>query len=735
MLLKQSRQILEDQGILSGFENKGIEDLASIIPDEVPRKMARVIGMYMITSLANALQIKIKLSEDNKVPVNTISFVLAHSGAKKTSSVDTMERALKGGFDVITDMRNLLWKAKKEEAGTDKVPPPAPLFATVSTEAGLVQYMNDFTKEGIGAPSIFVDEIATELKTSPYIVDNIKIISQVFDAGNAKVSMLKGRENQSQEIRGMAMNALFIGAEHGILEDPDTLKMFDEEFVSRLARRTFFCYPVFHIGKHKDDGYNEYRERMDAFRKEASLKTQRLTEEYKERISQIIKKNILEVEITPEAQEVLDAYKIYSEQRALQTNVPAVMLEKKNRDWKVLKLAAAFTIMRVSTDIEVMDVAEAITIAEELDKDLERFVERSQREAHEIVVDTLIETGKPISLHKLIKMKLIKKNEEMYDLVTRANSMAKFKGIIKVVNSEIVGEHFTESDTCNFSYTMVQDFNMLFKQNLEQNQDMSERDCAKMAKHTIGIQCANQVFQNKSAKFEELGKLLVNATAFTPCHLIDGKRKEGNVKAYSTLLAADIDKSDIPFNMLETVLADYRFFAAKTSDVNNNFKYRILLESDIELNFPVDRHKQVLKEISQLLGLELDILPVEQLMYGYSERELLSNMDGGKLPVSKIMQRTEKLPENFNQKVASSVKLESIYDNRRKYFHYAYDLRRGGQQIHTKLYQAARHLHNTGFDYQTAQELFNEFVSTCDATKPGWLDNVLRQMKQWYGEE
>ena len=73
-------------------------------------------------------------------------------------------------------------------------------------------------------------------------------------SGDKEVKYTKAAEFRSSAISGQPVSALFVGSPGHILYDESVKKKFHVAFMSKLARRSWFCYapnkidePVFHI--------------------------------------------------------------------------------------------------------------------------------------------------------------------------------------------------------------------------------------------------------------------------------------------------------------------------------------------------------------------------------------------------------------------------------------------------------------------------------------------------------
>jgi hypothetical protein len=134
-----------------------------------------------------------------------------------------------------------------------------------------------------------------------------------------------------------------------------------------------------------------------------------------------------------------------------------------------------------------------------------------------------------------------------------------------------------------------------------------------------------------------------------------------------------------------------------------------------------------------VLGFEIDLVPPSQYFFGYKEREVYSNI-GMDLEVSTIIQNSKAMTIPMDGKASSKAGLESIWKNRRKFFHYAYDLSRGGEGIHRKLHMLMHHAKNKGFSYERNIELCEDAMASCDNTRDGFVDDINRQRKRLYQE-
>ena len=111
-----------------------------------------------------------------------------------------------------------------------------------------------------------------------------------------------------------------------------------------------------------------------------------------------------------------------------------VQLSKLHAHWRVLKLAGVYAVLDERTSISVEDLKEAIAFDEMLNGDLEKFIELSKREHHEILID-LLRVEDKLSIHELKKRDIItgrsNPDGQINNLVELANSKLGREGMLK----------------------------------------------------------------------------------------------------------------------------------------------------------------------------------------------------------------------------------------------------------------------------------------------------------------
>lgn len=702
------KEELKRLDVFDGKLNKTALDMTKILGDEIPFAMSLAIANYTMASFVGHFHYKIKMADDNLIPPNIVLFILAKSGAKKTSSVLKLEKALSRGYEVINNFRIRQEKARAEEAGCSprKI---NPLANALATEAGMIKRLNDFKREGIGLPSMFVDEISTELATNNDIIPNIKLISQLFDIGEMKSKPLKDSENQSDEVNGMGMCALFIGSEHGLLEDTTILKTFETEFISKLARRCYFIYPEFYKKVIESSGINDILNRRKETRTASNDVSEQINELAYNIASNAIEEDIKLLDIEEDARDLYEIYTVYCEEKAELIDNEALNLEQQHRHWKAFKLAGVYAVFNGRTKITIQDLKEAINTAELTSGDLEKFIYKAKREIYEIVLDHFVDGGKELNIHEMVKKGWIKKQSDMKNIIINANSKLGRVGMLEEIEDTVFYRiHQSNKDGIGASYKMVTG-----------------------TKDERAFKCADG-FTYKVTSFEKLGNLLCNDTAYTPFEFSQGKRGKDNVVGGAEFIVLDIDNSEISCYEAHDLLGDYKHIIAKTSDPDNEYKFRCIIPLDIIVEINSTKWKLFMAKVADHLGLTIDNLPQSQIYYGYKGRELLINEDGEELEASILI---KDLGEPIKMIVpVSAQKRNSIWTNRMNEFAYAYKGREGGRSLHNGLFKAMRHAYDLGYSYQENVDLTNDIIDFLeDKPRPSFIPSLESQRKQLYG--
>lgn len=767
--LQLMKEKLDGANMFNGELNPLSLKLSEVLSADLPQTMSLTIANFTMATFVNHFNVRFEYSEGNYVPCNMIAFILAKSGAQKTSSVMTARSAFDRGCGVINAIRTEKEKERAENAvGEDaEIRPIAPLTNSLSTLEGMVQRLNDFKREGIGMPSLFVDEVSTAFQTNQDIIQNIQLISELFDSGNFESKAVKDRTKQSEPVYGMGMSGLFIGSEHGILEDPKILQDVETELISKLARRVCFDYPVFEdeedtVDDDVDadailDELDDDEDRRDAIKAEINDLSHRLAND-------LCDNDINIIDLPKDVKRMYKAYKIYCNEVAklraglVKTKdeksdgeiLEPEILEQFHRHWKALKLAGMYCAIDGRSKIELQDLREGISFVEMVAYGLGKFLKKANRQTYEVLLDHFLEGGKPLSIHDMIKKGWIKKAVHIKDLIILANSKAGGTALIEQVDDKVIYTEMeeTQEDKYFMSYKEVPELRL--QHFLDEGHEYEE--AKKMAKDER-VPFITDGYIYKETSFDKLANLLRNNLAYAPYRFMTkeegakyneklfsnpklGIRGKENIIGGANFIVLDVDNAGITINEAYDFLCDYKFHMARTSDENNPYKFRVILPLDVVLTVDKTKYRKFMAKVSEYVGIKIDVLPQSQISYGFEGREVMTNDDGDLFPASEMLKNLPVVEKKIQ--LCSPAVQNAKWDDRKNEFAYAYAGRAEGRSLHLGLFKAMRHAYDIGFDFVRTWSLILDIEMNLVDDKPreGFIEGSLwNQTLEQFGLE
>lgn len=668
------------------------------IQSGIPLSMSSLFANYTLANFISQFHIRFDLN-GTLIPVNYIGFLLSGSGNGKDSSINAQEQALEKGYNAIDHYRKEaeIARAKRqalEQEGDEAVwkqfyKQPLPLANSLSTVEGIISRLNKFKRDGIGMSSIVVSELGSELSTNPNIVDNIRLLSELYDSGNKKSKAIKDYERQDQEVKGMGMCALFVGSEDNIVMDRTISMKFKTEFITKLARRVHFVYP---LKQEFNEAIVEYKDFNDMQIKNEQYRM--IGNEARAAIGHIVDdvadfwldKEIKTLRIDPKAMEIYDAYKIYCTSLGSGFDFvhKSVMLEQTHRHWKTLKLAGVYAALRKSELIEVEDLRESIYFSEKIAHYLEDYENYASKEPYELMFDFL-ENNPSVSLnlHELKKRGYITSvsnyENKAKELAEMANSYAGAKGTIIYEKNSISFKPFEESGDHTTSWIEVSG-----------------------SKQERAIKC-HSGYATKKVAFNKLEKLVTNDTAYSPFKFEDGKRSNNNIISGASWVALDVDNTETSIYEMHDIMQDYNHIICTTSDRENIYKYRILLEFNKIVDLQPTKWKAFGRELAKELGIEIDMATFtkSQIMFGYKNSLVLSSFVGERYDVSNCIKLAM---QNVVEKKAPTItQSRKLLDTPLETFRYAFDAKDGEGSL--MLYRAFKHARDLGASLEETTRL------------------------------
>lgn len=711
-----------------------LENLAKSIPaNTVPYKMKLGIAVSELMLFVSQFRINIRIWDRTLVPTNALTFVIAKSGASKDSSVRACRNCFTDGYKLINSIRlentvtNAIANAVKEgeeETTTYAVyrkylKPLNPLFAAPSTSEGFIQHLNDLSEVSLGAGYMFSGEIGSELSTSTTLADNIKLLAELYDQGTKEAKILKDRNAQSREIANFPVSALFMGSPDNIVGDEHIKRKFKTDFSTKLARRSFFIFVAEDVEK---GNYDSIEELLQVRKDTEVLALQHRDKMVKYLIP--ITKNLLdrvgtELNYTDDVFNLYNLYKEYNEYKAnaVSTIYPLTKLTRAHMQWKTLKLSGALALIKSKNIIEKEDYVEAMNYVESICTDIQSFEKELLKEPYEAFAQYLhsvhVGTDITLSIHDLKKMGYIAakgtttvKLKELHQLVSSYDTDA----VYSLTDGGITFKKLDKTDKINLSV-------------LPSEGTKEERVKT----------CANGYTLYDDLTFRSLLTLFKGNYAYCSFLYTDGIRNNSNVGKECKWIVFDIDKKHITDKEAHMLLEGINHIICRTSDPNNPFKFRVLIELDAVISIDISSWVSFMQTVSTDLGFIIDRVGKAQawLTYIESAHTVLSVLDAEPLPVKPYLIAFNKLPKKGTVPL-TTVQKNSLLNNTYTTFERAFRADKGERSC--KLIWAARHAQSLGADVEYITNLVWEINSywVLPMNKIRIEDTILSQVKRWF---
>lgn len=695
----------------------------SIPSNTIPYRMKIALAISEIMLFTSQFRINIKHWNDSIIPINSIMFCIAKSGASKDSSLKAARKCFSEAYDIINNYRKeaAIHRAQEQarEAGNDLPDkfigykdyyiPPNPLFIAISTPEGFIQHLNDLSKDELGSGYIYSGEVGTELATNPNMTDTIKLIAELYDEGSKEVKVLKARENQSQEIKNFPVSALFIGSQDNILYDDIIKHKFKTEFTSKLARRSFFIF----VNKDVEEDTYASIEDMIKNEKEAEDKSianrKAVSKFITELTTDLLNRRGTTLTVTEDVRDLFTLYKKYNEAVAatIDNQLPISKLTRTHLQWKALKLSGALALMECSSTIDLNHYRAAIEFVELINNDVGIFEKELVKEPYELFADYVrlyaVDGKYSINLHNLRKLGFIPQ---------KGQSNTHLKELIKLVNSyDSLGSYELYNDIITFKEIKKTKSILLSYLPCTGNKQQRAIKCS------TGFQC-------QSIVFSDLQNMLEGDYAYSPFKFKNGVRGKENIISGCKWIVLDIDTSESTDEETHLLLSDINHYVVRTSNKDNAEKYRVLIELDSEVNIPDTKWKSFIEVIANDLGLVADGLPKSQIFFSYSGRNVLSTLDAEPLvvkPYLDLISSIEITPKKLPSKSSCKTMLNDPFIT----FDPAFNAKDG--EGRRKLIWACRYARELGADREYCKNLLDQIT---DYWVKGFPEEDLAAMKR-----
>lgn len=680
---------------------KGIDT----IDGEVPFKLKLAITLAELITFGSHLRKPIKLYDGTLVPTNAIVFALSASGTSKDKALSALRKSLNTGYEQLEGQRRDFAREKAEKAalldGKDVGDwqsyylAPKPLQAGLGTVEGLVQHFADTSQDPIGAGAVLSSEIGSELQSNPIMVDIIKIISVAYDLGNIPPKIVKSQENQTDTVKSLPVNALFFGSQEALLFDNAIKSKFKLVFNTQLARRSIFTYTPEQPPRLSITNIDDLHKRKEKERERVMRAQKALGDLTANLVGNTNQEPLL---IEPAAQKLFDVYLEYNtmESDDQSNKFPISKLSRKHKQWLALKLAGTYAILEGYEFISEALYAQAINTVELLSPNLSEFEKELVKEPYELLADMCqfnAEDGQFfMSLHELRKMGYVTgsaSKSKVEELATLSNSYDE-NGAYACQDHGIQYQEIVKTDVVGVSFKMFD----------------STRSGDSLKKYMV--RNADAGYKFLETDFADLGRLLLENAAYSPFQFDGGKRTRETLMGGTKFVVLDIDKSMLTDEEAHVLLNEYNHYIARTSNPDNEFKFRVLLELDSVVEVDGQTWKALLEEIGDELGLVLDLVPQSQLFLSFAGRDILSQLDGQTLRTKFLLERAAlRVRDKPKPVTALPTKEKSLkLKDPRETFSIGFEAEKGERS--NKIYRMLAYAVDLGADEEYIRNLANE---------------------------
>lgn len=696
-MLELTKAELDQHDALTPRINPLTQRIVDAIPfPTVDPRMKAVIAVSQLTAFASQFKRNINLWDGTPVPINAISFVIKGSGYGGDSSVKVARKCFKPGYTIIDNTRKSQATKRaqdKARAAGEELPgeyevyckymqsvPPIDIMPT--TGPGLIQHINDIGDLKLSSGFLYCGEFSDELAYNPDMMENIKILSEVYDTGDKEAKYTKGVDSRSGTIEGQPVSALFVGSPGHIIYDEATKKKFHVAFMSKLARRSWFCYTPERIPEPTFDSVKE----LIAFKAELETKSAQAIAAMSETVNSVTRYGITtagnDIDTSYEVFELFTTYQRYNDDlvNSLPNQDSTYALIRRHLQWKALKLSGAFALFDQSDIITAEHYLDAMRFCEVLDKDMQLFEHDLNKAPHERFSDyakTKVDSNgiAIISIHDIKKLGFLQSvaKTKLQELTTLCTGYDQ-SGIYSVVNGAgaIQYEPIIKTDVLGISYKPIN------TDQLNAAIHTGNADLIRDAKHRISLTTANG-FEVADTTFADLGQLLSGDFAYSPFKFRDGVRGKDNIIGGTKWLVLDIDTSVVTAEEAHFMLSDVNHHVALSSDPSNNYKFRILLELDSVVELSPIAWKHLCANVADDLGLQADPLPQSQPFFSYANRRIFTNVDGEPLSSRDYVIRAREAAEAKEHKqthLSPAVAKQQLQDEMET-FNYAFECKNG----------------------------------------------------------
>jgi len=621
----------EYEKLLKPHKNKTIEALKLIIPDGVPEDAKDLAAVMAVGKLASMLRVVGVKFDGEKIPSNVYGILMMGSGTGKDKAIKAIDRVLLDSYKAIRKKIEFeeVARAKEEaryEYGAEATEgdgnlykkfmrPIPPFTGDTGTPEGVMRRMHNFSKYTLGGGYFIETEFASKLKSGGRIVESLRLLAEGFDGGYFESKTVSSDASAMPPIECMNCCLYLFTDPYSILTDNALKTKYREEMTQRYARRSFFVYVPEDVPAVDIQSYEKFLEEEEKTQ-EKEEKARLMFNEFNKIIGQGKYKQKVDIE-----QEVWKLFKLAVkawEMKKSRLPERAQILRKSYQDvpWRGFKLAIGLAGISGSDVLTVSHFEQGLYYSEKLFRSIDRFekdiaLEDFERLGQYIENNTKNDSELTIKQSELVKMGLISSktsNSVINDLVTMtASCLPRHTLEYDKTTGFIKAREFSNDGELGVSV-------LLWDANNKPRTKEERRNRSKTG------------YIYKKVPFNKLSRVLTADAAFVPFKLKDGVLLKENVIGGTKFIVFDIDESDETYMEVSDQLSDFTHHIATTSNRDNPYKFRVLIELDSILDLDRSLWTRTMVALANWLGIKqnIDRLHKTQTTYGYSGAKVVS---------------------------------------------------------------------------------------------------------------
>lgn len=225
--------------------------------------------------------------------------------------------------------------------------------------------------------------------------------------------------------------------------------------------------------------------------------------------------------------------------------------------------------------------------------------------------------------------------------------------------------------------------------------------------------------------FEKCVNLFNQNLAFSMQPFEDGVRKAEHKVYKLNYIVLDIDTSDQTIFEVHDELSDYNHIISTTSNRENQFKFRIFLPLEKEIEFHSTRFREILGLIGDRLDLIVDKLAFSQVIFSYKNSIVLVNEYGGnynlelrELAKQALWKEVEQQPNNNKE-----------FCKREAFATFRYSYAKTIHGNHNGIYRLLSHSHRLGNSRAYTESLLADVLDYTDyEIRSGYAENIIGKL-------